>query len=159
MKIIRIVFSIFCYFVVFISAPSASQIATTNDGKKVELHEDGTYSFVKKNVSNTYKKIEFSDFMIDSQDLVEKKIIIKGDVGFYNRSGKKYPIGQIYQAISTIGPSIPMHTSKLSRECLKKVHSKKCTLSCGMEISGVVKKDKYNQFFIEADSIKLVDNL
>jgi hypothetical protein len=133
----------------------ASDIATTADGRKVKLYENGTYVYMPTTNDNKMKIIDFADFMIESTELVGETIRIKGVGGFSNNSHKKYPSGSIYQKIFTIGPSISIDTTKLNNENLKKVH--KCPLSCTMQIDGVIKKTTNKSQIIEATSIVVFD--
>jgi hypothetical protein len=140
----------------FSSGLLADQLATTEDGRKVKLKGDGTYSLVEQN-KGSYKSIEFSDYMLDREELVGERIKIKGDANFYNPKNDKYPTGKLYQKHTTIGTGIKINSELLPRVDAKKVHSE-CAVSCNMELSGTLKQEK-NTVFIEAEAIKLVDSL
>jgi len=133
----------------------AFDIATTADGRKVKLYENGTYVYIATTNDNKIKEIDFADFMIESSELVGKKIRIKGVGGFSNDSHKKFPSGSIYQNTFTIGPSIYIDTTKLNNKNLKKIH--KCPLSCTMQIDGVIKNTTNKSQIIEATSIVVFD--
>jgi hypothetical protein len=105
----------------------------------------------------SYKSIEFSDYMLDREELVGERIKIKGDASFYNPTNDKYPTGRIYQKIATVGTGIKVDSEHLPRVDAKKIHSH-CVLSCNMELSGTLKRGKHT-VFIEAEAIKLVDLL
>jgi len=141
--------------VLFSASIFAYEIATTDSGEKVKLNKNGTYTYISKKLGDKFNEIDFTDFLIDSNDLVGKNIRIKGVGGFNNRRKVKYPSGTIYQKTFTIGPSISIDTTKLNRKNLKKIH--KCPLTCIMEISGVVKNTSYNSQIIEAISIRVLN--
>jgi len=133
----------------------AFDIATTIDGRKVKLFENGKYFYMPSEHSNEIKNIDFADFMIESTELVGRNIRIRGVGGFRNNSNKKHHLGSIYQSTFTIGPSISIVTNKLNKENLKKVH--KCPLSCTMQIDGVIKNTNNQTQNIEATSIIVFD--
>ena len=140
--------------ILFASSVFSSEIVTTTDGRKVKLNKNGTYSYISEKTSNDFKKIDFTDLLIDSEELLGKKVRFRGNALFSNYKGEKYPGGSIYQEHLTIGPSISIETSKVDRESLKAVH--KCPVSCYIEISGVVKTFTNKNLYIDASSIRIV---
>jgi hypothetical protein len=127
---------------------------TMSSGKIVTLHDNGTYTVVEDQTSNHYRKLDYSDFMIDGGSLNGEKIRIDGPLGTFDSAKKKFPVGQLYGEYTALGPYIKVETHKLSREDLKYVH-KNCHVDCFVSISGTAMKDKYGDgAHIVADSIK-----
>ncbi len=140
--------------IVFSSQALSGSFATTDDGKRIQLFEDGTWSRVEKSPTNKYRKILFADYFIDAKSMLGEPVKIKGVGGFSNRSGVARPNGKIYRKMFTIGPAISISTETLGRMNLAKVHE--CSLSCDLEISGIIKKGKYGKTIIEASVVRIV---
>ena len=153
-KILRIKILVAIFGAMFSITTYAEQIATTSDGKKVTLHNNGTYSFVAETNATSYRKLDYADFMIDGALLDGQKITITGPLGTFNSSRKKFPVGQLYQKYTASGPYIRVETKNISREDLKYIHCN-CHTDCYVSISGTAKKDSYGDgAHIMADSVK-----
>lgn len=133
---------------------SGAEYATTDQGRKVQLHPNGTWKYVKKSDGPTYRSIQFSDFLVDGSQLVGQLVKISGVGGFNNPSGQARPAGTLYQDTFTIGPSIRILSSNLDRNGLAAVHE--CPLSCSLEVSGIVEDTQHNTLIIQADAIRVV---
>ena len=136
----------------------ADVMATTERGKKVNLHSDGTYSYAKKAKATIYKKVHFVDLLVDKADLIGTRIRLKvGAVPEWYGISKYI---SIHDPRGPGGKSARAEIDLLSKDELKNAH--RCGGYCRMEVSGIVKKVKVTyssspvaKFY--AESIKLLD--
>lgn len=133
---------------------SGAEFATTDQGRRVELQSGGTWKYAQEGSAKIYRRIQFSDFLIDGSQMSGQLVKIRGVGGFNNDRAQARPDGLIYQQTFTIGPTIRIVSSGLDRTGLAAVHE--CPLTCSLEVSGAVEKTQYNTLIIRADAITVV---